>query len=50
MTGAQPTSLITIDSTKLAPEKYKKITDKLYGIAGPATLLTPDEIKTLVAA
>lgn len=50
VTGAQPTSLITIDSTKLTPEKYKKITDKLYGVAGPATLLTPDEIKTLVAA
>lgn len=50
VTGAQPTSLITIDSTKLTPEKYKKITDKLYGVAGTATLLTPDEIKTLVAA
>lgn len=50
VTGAQPTSLITIDSTKLTPEKYKKITDKLYGASGPATLLTPDEIKTLVAA
>nr|DAE91287.1 MAG TPA: tail tube protein [Caudoviricetes sp.] len=50
VTGFQPTSLITVDSTKLTPEKYKKITDKLYGAAGPATLLTPDEIKTLVAA
>lgn len=50
VSGFQPTALITIDSTKLEAAKYKKITDKLYGVAGTPTLVTPDEIKALVAA
>jgi len=50
VSGFQPTALITVDSTKLDATKYKKITDKLYGVTGTPTLVTPDEIKTLVAA
>lgn len=50
VSGFQPTALITVDSTKLEAVKYKKITDKLYGATGTPTLVTPDEIKTLVTA
>lgn len=50
VSGFQPTALITVDSTKLEAAKYKKITDKLYGVTGTPALVTPDEIKTLVAA
>lgn len=50
VSGFQPTALITVDSTKLEAAKYKKITDKLYGVTGTPTLVTPDEIKALVAA
>lgn len=50
VSGFQPTALITVDSTKLEATKYKKITDKLYGVTGTPTLVTPDEIKALVAA
>lgn len=50
VSGFQPTALITVDSTKLEATKYKKITDKLYGVTGTPTLVTPDEIKTLVTA
>lgn len=49
VSGFQPTALITVDSTKLEATKYKKITDKLYGATGTPTLVTPDEIKALVA-
>ena len=50
VSGFQPTALITVDSTKLEAAKYKKIIDKLYGVTGTPTLVTPDEIKTLVTA
>lgn len=43
--GMKPTSSITIDSTKVAPEKLTAIENKLYGGAeGTATLPTPAEL------
>jgi len=46
----KPTAELIIDSTKVAPEKLKKIEAKLYGDnAGQATLLTPDEVLALLA-
>lgn len=50
VTGFQPTSLITLDSTKIEKAKLKKVTDKLYGVTGQPTLVMPDEIKTLLTA
>lgn len=51
--GFQPVSVITIDSSKLESVKYKKITDKLYGVAaggaGTPTIVLPNEIRTLLA-
>ena len=32
--GFQPVSVITVDSSKLDATKYKKLTDKLYGVGG----------------
>lgn len=47
----KPTACITIDSTKVDPEKLKKIEDKLYGTASEeATLPTPTELAALIAA
>lgn len=46
----KPTAELIIDSTKVAPEKLKKIEAKLYGDnSGQATLLTPDEVLALLA-
>ena len=48
--GFKPTASVTIDSTKIAPEKLKLIEDKLYGTASEeAALPLPDEIKQIIA-
>ena len=48
--GFKPTASVTIDSTKIKPEKLKLIEDKLYGTASEeATLPLPDEIKQIIA-
>lgn len=53
--GFQPVSVVTIDSSKLEASKYKKLTDKLYGVstgaggAAGATLVMPNELRTLLA-
>lgn len=47
--GFKPTASVTIDSTKILPEKLKLIEDKLYGTASEeATLPLPDEIKQII--
>lgn len=52
--GFQPVSIVTIDSSKIEAAKYKKLTDKLYGVssagAGTAnpTLVMPNELRTLL--
>ena len=47
--GFKPTASVTIDSTKMEPEKLKLIEDKLYGTASEeATLPLPDEIKQII--
>lgn len=47
--GFKPTALLTIDSTKVPPEKMNQILDKLYGgTDSEATLLMPAEIVTLI--
>lgn len=46
----KPTAELILDSTKVAPEKLKKIEAKLYGDnSGQPTLLTPDEVLALLA-
>lgn len=50
VTGFKPTACVVIDSTKVAPEKLKKLEAALYGDStgdGPK-LLMPDEIKALI--
>lgn len=48
--GFKPTASVTIDSTKIDPEKLKKIEDMLYGEgATEAKLPLPDELKTILA-
>lgn len=48
--GFKPTASVTIDSTKINPEKLKKIEDMLYGEgATDAKLPLPDELKTILA-
>lgn len=48
--GFKPTASVTIDSTKITPEKLKLIEDKLYGTeAQEAALPLPDEIKQIIA-
>lgn len=50
VTNRKPTAELIIDSTKVAPEKLKKIEAKLYGDnSGQPTLLTPDEVLALLA-
>lgn len=44
VTGLKPTSIITLDSTKVAPEVMKAVEDLLYGSTGTAKLPTPDEV------
>ena len=52
--GYQPVSVVTVDSSKLEAAKYKKLTDKLYGLStgagGPAAsaLVMPNELHTLL--
>ena len=49
VTGFKPTASITIDSTKIQPEKLKAIEDKLYGtVSEEPTLPLPDEIKQII--
>ena len=49
--GFKPTASVTIDSTKIQPEKLKLIEDKLYGTASEeAKLPLPDEIKQIITA
>lgn len=48
--GFKPTASVTIDSTKIDPEKLKKIEDMLYGEGSTdAKLPLPDELKTILA-
>ena len=47
--GFKPTASVTIDSTKIQPDKLKAIEDKLYGTTSEEpTLLLPDEIAQIV--
>ena len=47
--GFKPTATVTIDSTKIQPDKLKAIEDKLYGTQDQEpTLLLPDEIAQIV--
>ena len=47
--GFKPTATVTIDSTKIQPDKLKAIEDKLYGTQDQEpTLLMPDEIKQII--
>lgn len=52
--GFQPVSIVTIDSSKVDAAKYKKLTDKLYGVAAAGggaaspTLAMPNELRTLL--
>ena len=47
--GFKPTASVTIDSTKITPEKLKLIEDKLYGTeTQEAALPLPDEIKQII--
>ena len=47
--GHKPTATLTIDSTKVAPDKLAAIEKKLYGdVSGEPTLPTPAEILALV--
>lgn len=51
VTGAKPTSIVTIDSTKCDPDKLAALEAKLFGTESEeATLVLPDEIKTMMAA
>lgn len=47
--GHKPTATLTIDSTKVEPEKLEDIEKKLYGdVSGEPTLPTPAEILELI--
>ena len=48
----KPTSILTLDSTKVNAAKMQKIENKLFGddSTGQPTLLTPDEVLALVNA
>lgn len=53
--GFQPVSIVTIDSSKIEAAKYKKLTDKLYGVAtaggggtSTPTLVMPNDIRALL--
>lgn len=51
VTGHKPTSLLTVDSTKVDSAKMKALEDALYGTAEKeAYLPLPDEVVTLLAA
>lgn len=47
--GMKPTAHLVIDSTKIKPDKLKKIEDALYGTAdAPSKLLMPNDIITIM--
>lgn len=50
--GYKPTSILTLDSTKVASAKMQAIEDKLFGTsaAGEPTLLLPDEVLEIINA
>ena len=49
VTGFKPTACITIDSTKVNPEKLKTLEDKLYGAEpSEAQLPLPDEVISML--
>ena len=49
--GLKPTACLTVDSTKVAPEKMTALEAKLYGSESEsATLPSPDEVFTLLGA
>lgn len=49
VTGAKPTSLVTLDSTKLTEAQLTAVENKLFGgTSTQSTLVTPDELKTLI--
>lgn len=51
VTGYKPTSIVTIDSTKVGEGVMAKIEAKLFGTESEEpTLILPDEIKTLIEA
>lgn len=51
VSGLKPTSLITIDSTKVGAAAYKAVQEALYGTESTdAKLPTPDEIAAIIAA
>ena len=52
VTDHKPTSILTLDSTKVDATKMKKVEDKLFGddSTGQPTLLTPDEVLAIVNA
>lgn len=53
VTGAKPTSIVTIDSTKCDKDKLAELEAKLFGGEGDnadPTLVLPDEIKTMMTA
>lgn len=46
----KPTATVVVDSTRVQPAKLQKLEEKLYGSdSEQATLLLPDQIKTLLA-
>ena len=47
----KPTAHLVIDSTKIKPDKLKKIEDALYGTAdAPSKLLMPNDIIAIMNA
>ena len=50
VTGYKPTSLITIDSSKVDAAQLKALEDKLYGVNGVAELPLPDEVIAIFGA
>ena len=52
VTDHKPTSILTLDSTKVNAAKMQKIENKLFGddSTGQPTLLTPDEVLAIVNA
>lgn len=50
VTGGNPTAIVTIDSTKVNPEKLAELEKKLYGdeTSGTASLPLPDEVASIL--
>ena len=50
VTGGKPTSIITVDSTKVLPARMTQLTDALWGTGGTDPRLpTPDEVVAMFA-